>query len=502
MLKVLKAKQIREADNFTIKKEPIASIDLMERAANNAFKRILEISKKPENKSFIVFCGPGNNGGDGLVIARKLLEKGYSVITYTLNLNGKYSEDFVTNLNRYSGEPIELNQDSYEVQLEKESIIIDALFGTGLGRPLEGFIQDIIEQLNESGLPIVSIDMPSGLFAEDNKNNKYGGIIKATYTLSFEVPKLAFLLPENSIYVGNWEVIPIGLHPEFIQEVECEKFYFTKQDAKSILKLRNAFSHKGTFGHALLIAGCTGKMGAAVLAAKAAMRSGLGLLSVQIPKSGYEIMQVSVPEAMVVLDENENFVSTSLKSYPYPTLGIGPGIGTEEETQSLFKRLIQDITSPIVIDADALNILSENKTWLSFLPKGSILTPHPGEFRRLVGDWESDLERLELQVEFAKKFQIYLVLKGRHTSIACPSGKVFFNSTGNSGMATGGSGDTLTGIITGLLAQGYLSEQAALLGVYLHGLAGDFAADKLGEESLIASDISFYLPNAFLSLKN
>ncbi|MCB0803308.1 MAG: NAD(P)H-hydrate dehydratase [Flavobacteriales bacterium] len=500
MFKILNANQVKEADGFTIESEPISSFDLMERAATKAYKRIIKITSSFKKPTYAVFCGAGNNGGDGLVIARKLLADKKKVCVFTFKLGNTLSADYLCNLDLYKGDIVELSEENQVIELNQNTIIIDAIFGNGLSRPIEGYIKNVINQINAARKYCIAIDIPSGLFVEDNSTNEYTAVIKANYTLSFEFPKLSFLLPENEQYVGDWEIVPIGLSKDFIQQVECKNYLITRHDVQLIKKHRAHFSHKGSFGHALLLAGCTGKIGAAVLAAKAAMRSGLGLLTVQIPKSANDILQISVPEAMVLLDESDDFLSSTMPQYNYSAIGIGPGIGMQEETQNLLKHIIQEVKTPMVIDADALNILAQNKTWLAFLPKGSILTPHPGEFKRLAGEWSSDFERLNLQIEFANKYQIYLVLKGNFTSIATPDGRVFFNPTGNSGMATAGSGDTLTGIITGLLAQQYGAEQAAILGVYLHGLSGDMAAKKKGKESLIASDLIQYLPKAFKKL--
>ena len=304
-------------------------------------------------------------------------------------------------------------------------------------------------------------------------------------------------MPENDRFVGRWHVLDIGLHHDYLNSVEVNNFYITKNDIRGLILPRKKFSHKGTFGHGLLIAGSYGKTGAAILAAKAALRSGLGLLHVHIPKSSYEIMQTAIPEAMLSIDRYDNYFSEVPDLSLYNAIGIGPGIGKQHQSQMALKLLIQEFQHPIVFDADALNILSENKTWLSFLPPNSILTPHPKEFERLTEKWSNDFEKIEIQRNFAKKYNVIVVLKGAHTSICLPSGKCYFNSTGNPGMATAGSGDVLTGIITGILTQRYSPEKAAVLGVYLHGLAGDFAKKQNGENALIAGDIIDNIAAAF-----
>ncbi|MEQ8624645.1 MAG: NAD(P)H-hydrate dehydratase [Vicingaceae bacterium] len=503
MLKVFSAKQLHQLDTYTITNEPIKSIDLMERAASQLFNWIKDNLMGKANKgSFSIFCGSGNNGGDGLAIARMLLEEGHHVKVYIVELSNNYSTDFKTNLKRYKGEKFTLSEKSHDFSLQEKEIIVDAIFGSGLNRPISGFAAAIIKQLNASSHLKIAIDMPSGLFAEDNSDNDITSIFKANITLSIQLPKLAFLFPENSVFVGNWQLIDIGLSGEFIEQTESDFNYYLPRDCTKFLKSRAAFSHKGSYGHALIFAGSKGKMGAAILAAKACLRSGVGLLTMRLPQLGEHILQTAVPEAMVEADNNESILSEFKNDLKYSAIGLGPGIGTANETQQMFKLLIQQVNSPMVIDADGITILAENKTWLSFLPKASILTPHPGEFKRLVGEWKNDFERLQLQINLAKKHSVYIILKGKNTSIATPFGKVFFNSTGNPGMATGGSGDVLTGMLTSFLAQGYSPLETCLLGVCLHGLAGDFAAEKRGMESMLAADIVDGIADAFFALKD
>ena len=502
-MKILTTAQTRAADAYTIQHEPISSIDLMERAAKQCSDWLMK--KYDKGVLFSIFCGVGNNGGDGLVIARLLKQEGYDVSVLVVEFSKKYSDDFQVNLNRLkevSIAPTYLTPNQYAFNLLENSIVVDAIFGSGLSKPIGSFIAEIVTQINHAPNTVVAIDMPSGLFADSNIGNDKEDIIKARYTLTFQQPKLTMLFPENYMYVGDFEVLDIGLHPQYLKETESNKIYFTKTLAQAILHHRQKFSHKGSYGHALLIAGSKGKMGAAVLSAKACLRSGVGLLTTHIPKVGVEIMQTSVPEAMCIEDNENDYVSSLGAVEQFDVVGIGPGIGKERGTQNLLKLLIQNTKNPLVIDADALNILSENKTWLAFLPQRSILTPHPKEFERLVGKWSNDKERLELQQEFSYVNKVYVVLKGANTSVSCPEGEVYFNSSGNAGMATGGSGDVLTGIITGLLAQGYSPKDAALLGVYLHGVAGDIAKENLDENAIIAGDLIHYLPMAFGWLKH
>lgn len=502
-MKILSLAQIREADQYTIDKEPVASIDLMERAALACVNWIEE--RYDAQTEFKIVCGQGNNGGDGLAIARLLTDRNYKAQVFIVNHSEKLAPDFIANYERIGSKNEIVNVISVasfqnKFQPTQNTVIIDAILGSGLNKSVTGLIADCISYINRLSLPVISIDIPSGLYG-DNLNDATSIIIKANFTLTFQFPKLSFMFTENAGCVGEFSVLDIGLHPEYIGQAPTKDHFITRNDACSFLKTRSKIAHKGIFGHALLIAGSYGKIGAAVLSSKACMRSGVGLLTVHIPKCGYEILQTTVPEVMVDTDEEQNFISNAIKIEKYNAIGIGPGIGVEKETQNAVKLLIQNSSAPLVFDADAINIIAENKTWLSFIPANSIFTPHPKEFERLVGKAKNSEERLQLQREFSFKYHSYVVLKGAHTAISCPDGTVFFNSTGNPGMATAGSGDVLTGIITSLLAQNYSAQQACMLGVYLHGSAGDFAAHKKTEESMIASDIIENLGEAFKFLR-
>lgn len=500
-MKILTAAQIREADRFTIENEPIASVDLMERAATNAFERIR--SWLPATTPVKVFCGVGNNGGDGLVIARKLQQADYPVETWLVRFSDRESEDLILQYHRLKtsdGSVHELGSAAQIPSFDTDEVIIDAIFGTGLSREAGGFVAELIDRINESNCRIISIDMPSGLMAENNVDVHKRSIVKAGRTLTFEVAKLAFLLPQNAPFTGEWEVVPIGLNPTFIRQQPSDYQLVTEEMIRSFLKNRPRFSHKGHYGKALLMVGSKGKIGAGILAAKACLRSGAGLLTTHIPACGYTAMQTAVPEAMCLTDQKTDHLSATFTEN-YTATGIGPGIGLEQDTANALKFTIQNSNHPIVLDADALNLLAMHKTWLAYLPQGSILTPHPGEFERLAGKTSNDYDRLQMLKDLARKSRSYVVLKGAHTAVAFPDGRVFFNDTGNPGMATGGSGDVLTGILTGLVAQGYRSDQAVLLGVWLHGLAGDIAVSEKGEEALIAGDIVEALPKAWKYLR-
>ncbi|MBK7289404.1 MAG: NAD(P)H-hydrate dehydratase [Chitinophagaceae bacterium] len=500
-MKILSTSAIRQWDEYTIQHEPISSIDLMERAALRCTEWLVQ--QYPAATSFGIFCGKGNNGGDGLAIARMLIGRNYAVTVHILEFGHLGTDDFQTNLTRLHHLPA---ADIHFIQSEQHlhpipdgQIIIDAILGAGINREVEGITASLIDHMNSSGAEIVSIDIPSGIFVDTS--SKGIKTIRANHTLSFQCYKMALLIPENSVSIGEVHIIDIGLHNDFYKTVESTAEIVDEKIIKSIYKPRNKFAHKGNFGHALLIAGSYGKIGAAVLSAKACLRSGVGLLTSHIPKCGYDILQSTVPEAMVVTDLSAEFISkveTDLEKYS--AIGIGPGIGTEAATKLMLKELLTSCKKAVVLDADALNIIAEEKELMQLIPEGSILTPHPKEFERLFGKSNNDFERIQLAVDKAVELKCIIVLKGHHTVIATPGGTAYFNNTGNPGMATAGSGDVLTGIITGLLAQDYGSVETAILGVYLHGLAGDIAADANSKEAMVAGDIIEKTGAAFLQL--
>ncbi|PKP03123.1 MAG: bifunctional ADP-dependent NAD(P)H-hydrate dehydratase/NAD(P)H-hydrate epimerase [Bacteroidetes bacterium HGW-Bacteroidetes-6] len=501
MLKILPVGTIRAADAYTIEHEPVSSDDLMERAAGLCFEWISEIFPEKET-AFTVVAGTGNNGGDGLVIARLLIEAGYDVKTVLVKFGKTLSDDCKLNLKRLQKlKKVEsIDSESEAIAFLPGSIIVDALLGSGISRAPEGLALHAIQNINTSGLTVISIDMPSGLLADASSLAHGKDIVKATFTLTLGVPKLALMLPENEHYCGHWDFIPIGLHSTFINEAESRFFISEQNDIASFFPSRRTFSHKGTYGHALIVAGSKGKTGAAVLAANACLRSGCGLTTVHCPEQSSGIIQTAAPEAMCSVDTEKDFVSQLPDLSAYTAIAFGPGCGQHKATASTLKLLIQNSTTPLVIDADGLNILAENKTWLSFLPKNTILTPHPGEFKRLFGSFQDDFARLEGAQSAATKFNCIIVLKGAWTAVVTPSSQVFFNPSGNPGMAKGGSGDTLTGLIAGLLARKISPIHAAIAGVYLHGLAGDLAAEELGMEAMKAGDIIESLNEAWTSI--
>ena len=503
-MKIFSATQIRALDQTTIKNEPIASIDLMERASerftNWVLKNILE--KNRHISEIYVFAGMGNNGGDGLAVARMLQKKGYTIRVFVVRFTKQGSPDFEINLKRLSRivevDTIEEIEDIPSIS--KNALVIDAIFGSGLSREIKGIAGNVIQSINQSNCTVASIDIPSGIYSDDL--NVDSNKVVADYVLSFQFPKAAFFMKENEAYIKSWSTEPIGLLPKAIEETQTDKFLIESQVLKGLLKHRGKFSHKGTYGHLLLMAGSKGKMGAAQLTAKAALKAGVGLLTTHVPNCGYDIMQLAVPEAMSLTDTHQEVLTTFPDLDFFKSVAIGPGIGTGPQTSKMLASLLPKLKSATVFDADALNILSQNPSLLNQLPENSILTPHPKEFERLVGKTDSTPQQWEKLIGFSKQYKVITILKGAYTAFSDSEGNIYFNNTGNPGMATGGSGDVLTGIIAGLLTSGYAPLQAAKLGVHLHGLAGDLAAKEMGQEALTASDLIQYLGKAFLTLQS
>ena len=490
-MKILSAQQIKEADKFTLEKQGISSIDHMERAAGLVFDEIhnrLQGAQIPIK----IFCGIGNNGGDGLVIGRLLIEAGYEVTIYVVNYSDQRSQNFLINYDRVKNLtnkwPVLLKSEADFPEIKYGDFVVDAIFGVGLNRPLVEWVANLVRHINASGAFVLAVDMPSGLMADAPVAAK-DTIVRANYTLTFQVPKMAFYMPDTAGFVGDLQILDIALDREFLGDAPAAAQVISKQEAKVLYKPRNRFSHKGTYGHALIIGGSYGKIGSVALTATAALRAGAGLVTIYAPKCGYEILQTLLPEAMVITDPHVEILTNITFDLDPQVIGFGVGVGTKEETAEAFKALLKNYQKPMVIDADGLNILSKNAELLELLPEGSVLTPHPKELERLIGEWNDDFEKLEKIKEFTGKYKVILVLKGAYT-FTVTAEDVYINTSGNPGMATAGSGDVLTGVITSLIGQGYDSLRAAVLGVYLHGRAGDLAAAELSYESTIAGDIA------------
>ncbi len=500
-MKILSAQQLHEADKVTTEKSNITKLDLMERAGNQIFAWLhsrMQGAQVPVH----IFCGIGNNGGDGLVLGRFLHEHGYNVHIYVANFTDKRSKCFLVNYDRIKEItkkwPKLMTSEEDFPEINPEDIIIDALFGIGLNRPPEGWVKKLIQYLNSKKSFKLSIDVPSGMYA-DKALGDPEAVIKASHTLTFQTPKLSFFLPETGKFVPYFEVLEIGLDPEYLHKIEPLAQIISKPEAQQFYRQREKYAHKGDFGHTLIVAGSYGKIGAAVLSTKAAYKTGSGLVTAFVPECGYNILQISVPEAMTVTDKEDDLITSIKVDFKPTSIAIGMGIGTNPETVSALDALLSSTKSPLVLDADALNCIAENESLLKKIPELSVLTPHPGELKRLIGDWKNDFEKLEKTKKFAKKHHVIIVVKGANTIIAVEN-KLYINTTGNPGMATGGSGDVLSGMIAGLISQGYDPLIASVFGAYLHGSAGNIATQDIGFEALTASDLIAHIGPAFLEL--
>ncbi len=504
-MKIFTTAQIHELDKYTIEHEPIASLDLMERAAR-ALTQVV-VQEWTVATPIVIFAGPGNNGGDALAMARMLSEQNYQVSVYLFNISGHLSADCAANKQRLLDTKlaknfVEVSTEFDPPVLDSNTLVIDGLFGSGLNKPLAGGFASLVKYINASPSKVVSIDVPSGLMTEDNAYNVRANIIRANMTLTLQNPKLSFLFPENQQFVGQLRVLDIKLSKEGIEKIEASFTMIEKSDVRERLLTRSPFAHKGQMGTALMIAGCYGMAGAAVLATKACLRAGVGKVVVNSPRRNIPILQTAIPEAVVRSGSEETIFAETIDTDDYQAMGIGPGLGQSEQTAIALIAQLRRTQCPIVADADAINILGNHRAWLQQLPKEIILTPHPKELDRLEGHSADTYERITKACNLAERLKGYVILKGHYTAICCPDGHVMFNTTGNAGMATAGSGDVLTGILTGLLTRGYKPQDACIVGVYLHGLAGDLAAKEIGEESLIAGDIIQYIGKAFKRLKD
>lgn len=498
-MKLLSAEQIKALDEYTIVNEPISSLDLMERAAKECTDFLMS---QFQGKRFTIVAGTGNNGGDGLAIARQLdvLKQECSVLVIGRPANG--SQDFKTNLERLKLHPkIDVSiidpEEMMPVDLES-GILVDALFGTGLTRSIEGGHKSIIHWINAQKVMKVSIDLPSGMMANLSPFSQ-DEVVKANHTLSFQLPKIPFLFDEHRSSAGRVHILEIGLNKAFHEQLSSLEYFLTRDLVQELRRKRHTFSHKRSFGHVLLAAGSKGKVGAAVLASAAVLKGGAGLLTCKLPGLAVDIMHNSVPEAMVIGDQEENFIS-HLPSEGFSTAVIGPGMGIEKESIAALENFIEETSIPLVLDADALNALALRPEWWSKLKGRAILTPHPGEFDRLTGSGKNQIQQYKALRELAISKEVIVILKGAYSRVAMPDGRTYFNSTGNPGMATAGSGDVLAGLCSGILASGYSLEDAALMAVYLHGKSGDITADLESQESLTAQEILNNIGKAWKSL--
>lgn len=497
-MKILTSEQIRRIDAETIKREGIPSLELMKRAATAFYNWFTEMYPN-KRLSLSVFAGVGNNGGDGMMIARLLHKSGYNVKVFIVEYSQHYTEDTAHNLRRLKTDNIyhkKILTEKEMPDLSQFDLVIDGIFGTGLSREVSGMAATVIQRINESGKPVISIDVPSGLFLD----RRTPFAVRATETVTFQIPKLALYLPENQDYTGNVIIVPIGLNREAIGEAESDFILTEKGKIKALLMPLHKFAHKGTEGHALIVGGSLGKTGSVCLAAKAALKTGCGLITAYLPKCGVPVIQSNFPEAMAIADGGETHLTSILYDLHPDAIGIGVGMGLHEETQQALHDFLQRNNLPLVIDADGLNILAQHREWLSLLPAKTILTPHPKELSRLIGEWRDDYEKIQKTRLFVREHDLVVVVKGAYSLIIDPE-HVYLNGTGSPALATAGSGDVLTGMITSLLAQGYDPLQAARVGVYLHGLTAEIGGKHIHPRAFIASDIIENIGNAYRDLE-
>lgn len=501
-MKIINTQGIRQIDNATCEVQQISSIDLVERAANAVACEI--ISRFLPTQRIVVIAGPGNNGADALAVARMLIEQGYRrVEIFLFNVTGKLSHD----CNEESKQLLamddvdftEITREFNPPYLGNNDVVVDGMFGSGLNTPLQGGFVAVARYVNESGAFVISIDIPSGLFCEWNARQNLRDVVHADLTLAFQLPRLSFFFAENHDILGEWKLLDIDLDPAKIKETPTSFYVIDSRNISPLLNKRLPFTGKRDYGSALIFAGSTGMMGAAVMAARACMKSGTGLATVHSAHGGIQIVQTAVPEVMFEPDRNEHFISDMKIHHNHQAVAVGPGIGTQEPTINALEKLLQNCPAPLLLDADALNCIALRPSLLSLLPPKTIITPHIGEFDRLFGEHKSSEDRLKTAMEMSRRYNIIIVLKGHYTAVVRPTGRVYFNTTGNPGMATAGAGDVLAGIITAFIAQGYLPEYAATVGVYVHGTAGDMAAEKLGEFGMTASDIADHAGRAIHS---
>lgn len=500
-MKIFSKEQIYEGDLLTAKKQDISSTELMERAGTQIFNWIHQRMQGAQ-VPIHVFCGIGNNGGDGLVLARQLIKYGYNVHTYVVNCSDKRTQDFLINYDRIKQTtkkwPMMLNCKADFPTIGMDDIIVDAVFGIGLNRPPNEWVKGLFQHFKASSAFTLAIDLPSGLYADKIPEDE-NAVVWAQHTLSFQSPKLVFFLPDTAKYTQQWEVIDIGIDPDFLQKTETEVELIGKNEMLPIYRPRDKFSHKGTYGHGLLIGGSYGKIGAMILSGRGMLASGAGLVTTYMPKCGYIPVQSAFPEAMLITDKDEEQLTEINFDIEPTAIGIGMGMGQSEATHSAFQTFLTSNKVPLVIDADAINLLSKHKNDLNLLNPQTVLTPHPKELERLLGKWRDDFDKLKKAKAFSKKYNCILVIKGAHT-ITVYGEKLYINATGNPGLATGGTGDVLTGVITGLICQGYEPLEACLFGVYLHGRSADIAVEDFGYQSLSASHVADYLAQAYLDL--
>jgi len=502
-MKIFTTDELLEIYRCTVEEDNISPLELISRVAQGVSEEI--ISRYLPTKPIAIFAGPGNNGAEALATARNLHTQGYTPQVYLFNIGGDKLNDCCTYMrDRFAelenAQIVEVVRDFSLPDLNQSYLVVDGLFGTELRDNLTGGFISLVRYINESHATILSIDLPSGLFSDWNANSIHRNIIHADITLAIQFPRIAFFLKENAPLIGEWKTLDIGLSARAIGNILPTYYLIEREDVKRKLRRRNQFCSKADLGTAAIIAGCYGMMGAAILSARSALKAGVGKLTVYSPRCGYTVIQSTVPEALFKADKNDIVISSITLRNDFNAIAVGPGIGVHEMTVNALEDFLNKAKKPVIIDADAINCISMRPTMLNSIPVLSILTPHAGEFDRLFGPQTSEEARLRKAAEMAKYYNVFIVLKGHYTIIARPDGKIYFNSSGTPALATAGSGDVLTGAIVSFLAQGYLPEIAALMGVYIHGLAGEIAESDQGTYGTTSGDVAAYIGKAIKSI--
>jgi NAD(P)H-hydrate epimerase len=504
-MKIFTNDGLRRIGDRTLEKENIMMLDLIERAASAVSYEL--ISRWRTSKRFVIFAGPGDNGADALAVARMMYEQGYRPEVYLFNIrSAQLSDCCLANRDRLievAGDDIEFIEvirNFNPPALDENDVVVDGLFGNGLRTPLRGGYTSLVQYINSSGAYVVSIDIPSGMFGEWNMGNDRRNIIHADLTLTYQSKRLAFYFAENAEFIGDCKVLDLELDRESLARTPTDFYLIEREDVHEVMHPRNPFINKYDNGTVLLIAGSYGMMGAAVLAARGALRVGAGLVTVHAPRCGFQVLQTAVPEALFEPDRNEIMTTSIDQRKTYSVVALGPGLSTYDETLEAVHQFIMNFKRPCLLDADALNCIARRPMLLRSIPPRSVITPHAIEFDRLFGEHHTDEERLKKALDVSKIYNITIVLKGHYTMTVRPDSKVYVNSSGNPGMATPGSGDVLTGVISGLIAQNYQPDWSVVLGVYLHGLAGDLAAQEHGTYGMVASDIVDHLGKAIMDV--
>ena len=506
-MKIFTNAQRKAIVQYTIEHDGVTELDLVERAGDGIAREIM--SRWQPQQRTIVFAGWGNNGADALSATRILMRNGFNPEIYLFNIGGnrlskecaKCKELLLSEFPQVKLK--EVVSEFLPPELNSRCLVIDGLFGSGLNRPLPQSICVILRSINDSNADVVSIDIPSGLFSEWNTNLVNNNTIHATLTIAIEFPHLSFFFDDNAELIGEWTTVSIGLSQEAIRNTTYQYYLITHADAQKILRPRWPEANKSEYGSALICAGSYGMMGAAVLATRGCLRAGAGKVTCYSPQCGNTILQTAVPSAMFATSNDKTYLTDISLRHTYQAIGIGPGIGTRDDTITALGNFLKQCNAkqmPLVIDADALNCIAARPILLNYLPVMSVLTPHEGEFDRLFGEQSSSEARLRKAIEVSAFYNVVILLKGRYTAVVRPDGKVHINSSGSPALATGGSGDVLTGIITGLMSQSYSSEMATILGAYIHGVAGEICADEHGTFGTTAEDIAQNVGKAIKSI--